>query len=453
MNSASIAKPKVQRSKKPAKKQSGSQNIPFGQLVEEYHDPKVAKLAIKLGVLAVGVFLLWASFSPVHEVVTGQGSVIPAGFVQQFHSLEGGVVKQVVVREGEIVQADAPLIVLEDVSVQADLVKAQARAEAVRLAIEGQGAGVQTSGSILNGSLKLRGVVDSQATASRVEDEFKQAQLKVVRAEIVSKELEAKGLGNQLAKSREEFSLIQRQLSDYDVALKSGAISRRERDTVARDAIRLESQVENLADQQRTTQSQIATMRAREEELSARFLQESATEVAELEVQFVEAQELIAQLSDRLARSTIRAAESGTVHNLAVHNPGQVLSPGELVVEVVPDSRNVFAEVDVPADKIGFVTAGTPASVKVLTYDFSRFGAIDGVISDVSPSSFKRDDGTLLYRVRIKLDEPFVGGENAGRQVLPGMSVSADIRLGEKSILSYLLKPLRAVSDKAFSEK
>lgn len=435
--------------KPPAKERE----IPFGHLAEEYHDSGIARTAIRFGGLAVLVFFLWAAFSPVHEVATGQGSIIPSGFVNKLSHLEGGIVAQVVAREGQTVRKGDPLVILDGASVQAELVKAQARAEAVRQSMERQTISSVRPASIFEGEVKLRGIVNSQRTASEVDDQFRTAQLEVVRADIVLREAELSGLGNQLAKTEEEYALLKTQVDDYDSAFKSGAISRRERDEVARELIRLGAQVESLMDQQQASRAQIAAAKAREAELQARFIQDATSALAELEIEQVEAIELVGQLSERLADTVIRATEDGTVHNLSVRNAGEAITPGQLVAEIVPASRAVFAEVNIPADKIGFVTAGTEAKVKVLTYDFSRFGALDGVISDVSPSSFTRDDGSSFYRVRVRLDEQFVGDAASQRQVLPGMSVAADIRLGEKSVLSYLLKPLRAVSDRALSEK
>lgn len=427
--------------------------IPFGHLAEEYHDSGIARTAIRFGGLAVLVFFLWAAFSPVHEVATGQGSVIPSGFVNKLNHLEGGIVAQVVAREGQTVRKGDPLIILDDANVRAELIKAKAREEGVRQAIERQAIFSDRPNSVFEGEVKLRGIVDRQQTASEVDDQFRTAQLEVVRAEISLREAELTGLGNQLTKTEEEYSLLQAQLNDYEAALKSGAVSRKERDGIAREVIRLAAQVESLQDQQTAGRAQITAAKARESELQARFMQDATSALAELEVQQIEAQELVGQLTQRLSETVIRATEDGTLHNLSVRNAGEAVTPGQLVAEIVPASRAVFAEVNIPADKIGFVTEGTNAKVKVLTYDFSRFGALEGVISDVSPSSFARDDGSSFYRVRIRLDEQFVGDASSQRQVLPGMSVVADIRLGEKSVLSYLLKPLRAVSDRALSEK
>jgi len=436
-----------------SKVSDATQDVSFGQLVEEYHNPAIAKTAIKIGVLAVVVFLFWASVSPVHEVTTGTGAVIPSGFSQKLPHLEGGHVAQILVSEGDRVQAGQVMVVLDDTSIQAELTKAKARAESIRLSIASQQSGVTPVNSVFEGDVALRGVIESQADTQLLNQTFRQSQLEVINAEIRMGKTELSGINNQLSKTREESALLNRQLNDYENALKQGAISKRERDTLARDVIRIDAQVEGLVDRVATMQAKIATDQAREQELSIRIKHETSSEIVDLEVQQVEALQLITQLNDRINRTNITATQVGIVHNLAIRNVGEVINPGEAVLEVVPETNSIFAEVEVTSDKIGYIQKGTKASVKVLTYEFSRFGTLEGIVSDVSASSFVRDDGTRYYRVRLDLSDNFVGTEAAGRQVLPGMAVAADFKLGQKSIMSYLLKPLRAVSDRALTEK
>ena len=427
--------------------------VPFGHLVEEYHDPKVARNAIRFSVVAVLAFFVWAALSPVHELATGTGVILPSGFVQNVHHLEGGIVDEIVVQEGQTIRKHQPLVILDDTNTRAELIKAKARAEGARLSIDRLTTSSVPQAAPQDGELKLRGISDSQHTASLVDDQYRDAQLKVIRAEIQLKKSELTALSPQLAKAKEEQSILAAQLSDYEDALKSGAISRRERDTVARELLQIDARIETITGQQTATRAQILAAQAREDELTARFVKEAASEVAELEIQRVEQLELVTQLADRLSRTVIRAPEDGVVHNLAVRNQGQVVAPGDLVVELVPASRDIFAEVEVPAEKIGFVTAGATASVKILTYDYSRFGSVEGEIYDISPSSFTHQDGQRFYRVRIKLESDFVGDMAGDKEILPGMSVTADIKLGQKTVLSYLLKPLRALSDRALTEQ
>ncbi len=427
--------------------------LAYGDLIEEQHDSRFARLAIRLGALTFGVFILWACFTPVHEITPGEGVILPNGFVRQVQHQEGGGVRQVLVDEGQAVRAGAPLVVIDDTQVRAELAKARARDETLRLAIERARAFVDGRSADLTGTTaELRGIVDSQRAVALFEDGYREAQLAVLRSEISMKEAERAALRIRRDKAEEERVILARQLADFDAANRSGAISRRERDSVERETIRLDIEIADINGQYAATQAAILQAKARETELASRFRQESLDEIAELEGQRAETQELVTQLAAKLKGTIVRAPTDGLVHNLAVRNAGAVIRPGDVVAEIVPSEGNIFAEVDVPTAQIGYVEPDMVAKVKVLTYDSARFGSIEATVDHISPAHFERQDGTTYFRVRLRLDSMYVGPESAGRRVRPGMSVIADIRFGDKSVMSYLLKPLRAISDRAFSE-
>ena len=155
-------------------------------------------------------------------------------------------------------------------------------------------------------------------------------------------------------------------------------------------------------------------------------------------------------------RSTITAPVSGYINSLSVQNIGEVISPGEVIAEIIPEDTRTFAEIEIPADVIAGVSVGQAARIKVLTYDFTRFGDISALVERISPSSFKRENGDVFFRVRLS----FVDVESAksannldlNKPISPGMTVMADIRSESRSILTFLLKPFKLVVDQAFTE-
>ena len=434
---------------------SAEQNITYGGLIEEYHDPFVARFAIKAGAIAVVGFLVWSANAPVHELAIGQGAILPTGFVQKLQHLEGGNVEEILVQEGQTVLAGDPLVQLDNLSVRGELSKAEARLEFLGLAIQREkqtalgGLRLLTPG----GAARFNTLLESQQFASEADDKYRQAQLRVAQASIEKKSAELGTLKNRVVSITHEFELASARFTKYNQAVQAGAISRSESDTVLREKLRLQSERAALQGQLQISQAGVIEARAQVDELDARFMQEAVEKIADLEVQKTEARELVSQLQDRLSRMTIRAPVNGTVNVLSVRNVGQVVRPGDVVVELVPIGGSVFAEVNIPTDQIGYVKVGMQANVKVLTFHFARFGAITGKVTEVSPTSILGEDGNFSYRVRLSLSDSYVGLHTDGRLVTPGMAVTADIKLGEKSVLSYLLKPLRAISDRAFSEQ
>ncbi|MCB9994637.1 MAG: HlyD family type I secretion periplasmic adaptor subunit [Hyphomicrobiaceae bacterium] len=438
-----------------AKARAEAADLAYGNLIEEYHDPRVSKLAIRATGLALLGFLIWATITPIHELATGQGKIIPAGYVQNVQHPEGGAVAEVFVQEGQAVAAGDPILRLDDVALKAELGKAQSHLEFLRLAIQRQSLISTGNAQDWNTSDQARfeELRNSQQSASTASIEYRDAQLQVIQAELDMKTADVSSLTDRVANKQQELDIVTQQLADYEKAVESGAISRRQRDDVLREKLGVESDLSQLNGQLELSRAAVQEAEARMTELQAQFRQDAVSQIADLEGQKAEAEELVTQLQDRLARTVVRAPVAGRVNNLGARNPGQVIQPGELVAEIVPEHSAVFAEIQVAPDQIGYIAEGMHANVKVLTYDFARFGGLDGTIVEVSPNSIANYEGQYFYRVRIELAANYVGDPASGRQVTPGMSVVADIKLGDKSVLSYLLKPLRAISDRAFSER
>lgn len=166
----------------------------------------------------------------------------------------------------------------------------------------------------------------------------------------------------------------------------------------------------------------------------------------------IQNEELIAKLQDRVSRLAIRAPADGIVKGFNMTTIGGVIRPGETLMEIIPSGKNLIVEVKIPPQHIGHLKIGQPVKVKLSSYDFSRYGLIEGTLDYVSASTFTGEDGARYYRGRITLSHQYVGN-NPHHPVSPGMTVMAEIVTGEKTILQYLLKPIHNSLKTAFSER
>lgn len=455
--SISNARAMAMRKKQNAKKQNAPKNDPTlssSASIEEIHDARISRTAIRLVSVGLAAFLIWANFAPVTEIAVGTGEIIPQGLAQNVQHLEGGLVSEILVRDGQYVQRGQPIMRLDDLSARAELAKATTRAEAIRLEIARRSQSAKAPARIFDGALQLRGITNSQFAAGQAEEEFNQAKLKVAQAEVESRRADLTSLSLREEKAIEELRIIERQLVAYEKALKSGAVSRRERDNIARDKIQLESALASVRGQRAAGAAALAQAEASVLELRAGFRQTAEAAIADLEIEAANAQELVTQLRDRLARTTIVAPESGRLLSLVATNPGQVIAPGEQIAQIIPDGQTAIAEVEIPADQIGFISVGMDANVKVLTFDYTRFGSVPAKVSGISASSLKRDPNSDPYfMVQLELERARMSGGSEAREILPGMSVAADVKLGEKTVMNFLLKPLRSLSDRAMTQQ
>ena len=436
-----------------AKNQEIDAPLAYSDLIEEQHSQHFARRAIELSFVAFLAFMVWTAITPVHEITIGEGEILPEGLIQRVQHLEGGIVGRILVQEGVEVNPGDPLLELDNTGVRAEMQRSLARREALRLQIEGERSFVDGREVRFSGDTGLRGLADSHQGAANFKANYRDKQLAVIQSELERSEADLRSLRLRREKAVEELAIVSAQLAEYDQAIESGVISRRERDAIAREQISLEVSLAELDGQIAGAQSSIINAEARQAELEARLRSESLTEIAQLEGELAETEETLVQLQDRLNRTVVRAPVAGQVHNLAAGNTGAVIGPGDLVAEIVPGDTGVFAEVEIPANQVGLISVGLTADIKVLTYDFARFGGVRAEVAHISPSSFLRqEDGSQYFKVRLSLDSAFVGPENQGRRITPGMSIVADIRSGRKSVLAYLLKPLRALSDRALTE-
>lgn len=428
-----------------------------GPLIDEYHDLRVNRTIISVGLAGMISFMVLISLTPVHEVATGSGEILPEGFVQSVGHLEGGRVSEIFKSEGDYVHKGDPIIALDPVTTRAELQKAKSRLAAVDDELSRQKWGVSEKGLTFTAGLALRGAmaaVPVSITPTAADDNYRQAQLDVVAASINADEASAARVLELKRKEQEKLVLAKERLDDFEVAYQQGAVSKRERDLAKSDKLDSERNILQLEAQHLDLLSQISASRAKYHELRAEFQQAAASGIAEKEAEQKELLATVTQLENRLENLTIRAPSDGIINRLSAKNAGQVIAPGGLVVEMVPDSGKFFAEVEVPGDRIGFIAPGMPARIKVLAYDYTRFGEIDATVSDVSATSMRNEsNGSIYYRVRLSIDRDHMGNTNAHMPLAPGMPVVTDIVLEKKSVLSYLLKPLRAISDRAFTEQ
>ncbi|MFN3227790.1 MAG: HlyD family type I secretion periplasmic adaptor subunit [Hyphomicrobiales bacterium] len=425
--------------------------VSTSMLIEERRHTRVARQTIAGCLVLLVVLIGWASLAPVHEVVSGNGEILPVGLVQPVEHLEGGIVAAVHVEPGDRVSAGDLLVELDSASTREELVRAQTRLEALQLTIERQqnlANGGELRPSVDTMWLRLH---DSQSEAQTSAEQYRDAQLDVLRAERSRLEAELAGVLLEQQSNDEELAIVNQQVAAYERALQSGAVSQRERDGVARDALSLQRERSRLASSADALRASIVQAEARESELVARLRQEALTAVSQLEGERAEAAALVRQFEDRQDRQAIVAPVDGIVNVINVRGPGDVISPADVVLELVPNSQNVFAQVDVPAERIGGIEVGMEASVKVLTYDFTRFGAVDAIVENVSASSVVREDGQSVFVVDLRLVDDDVHRNGRG-PLQPGMTVVSDIVTGSRTVLEYLLKPMRVLSDRAMSE-
>ncbi|MBY6068396.1 HlyD family type I secretion periplasmic adaptor subunit [Leisingera aquaemixtae] len=415
--------------------------------LDEPHDDGLSRSLIFWIGGAFAAAVTWAAFTPVYETVVAEGLILPLDGSRPAQHLEGGIISQVLVREGDTVDSGQVLVRMNVDETRAALAGLRSRQDALKAEAARQRA-------VLSGEAFIEdsdGPWVDQSHVFSTQERVASAETRMLASRAELARVELKAAREELAALEHQAQLAQTSLSRKERLAASGSASTAALDDTKRVLSAIRREVAEMRGEVavaalRLDQAELALVQreAERQELAAQRLAEINTELAGLEKE-------AARLSPRLGREVILAPVAGRVQDMTVADPGQVVAAGAVIATVVPVAGEMFAELEVPADRISDITPGLQAVVKVLTYDFSRFGGIPAEVSHVSPSSNVDDQGEARYRVRLRL----LAQEAVNAEALPlrpGMSVTADLQTGKKTVLEYFFKPLRVLQDRALTE-
>lgn len=411
--------------------------------------------------LVVGVS--WASMAELDEVTRGQGKVVPSRQLQVVQSLEGGIVRRLLVGEGERVAAGTPLMELDPTlhRSQYDQVLHQLHAlsaQVARLEAEADGR-----------KLEFPDALAAQAPAQVAAE----TSLYIGRQNELRTQLGA--LREQLYQKQQELAGAQANLDGSQRAL---ALARQSRDVIQRlvsrgleaelSLIAEDTKVNELQNKVAVTQAEIARHNAAIQEVRERvdtttmaFRSTALSELAQARGRMAELHAQLAGLKDRVERSTLVAPVAGIVNRLNVKTIGAVAQPGETLLELVPVEDSLIVEAYVKPSDIAFIHAGQKALVKVTAYDATRYGSLEGTILKVSadaipnPESQGRPDAmgvADVYVITVKTGSAQLRKDGREMTILPGMKAEVDIITGRRTVMDYLVRPVTKVANQALRE-
>jgi len=420
----------------------------------EEHGPSRFVVAAIGGIAALLLALLiWAGFTQVGEISSASGEVTPLGAVKKVQHLEGGIVSAIHVREGDVVEAGQLLIELAGGVSGPDLQQQRARLAALQLQesqLRSMARGKESRLTVKDE--KFRSLAANQEALLRDKRRELASQETVLRRQADEYRASAEFAAVQTQGVRAQIAILEEQIRSRQPLVDEGYVARTLLLDQQRELARTQTQLAELLGQVQRSREAMGGVEARIQELHARASLDSTLEISKVHAEIVELRETIQRAGDRVERLALRAPVRGIVKGPLVETVGGVIAPGATVLEVIPLDAPLIVEARVPAKDIGFVHAGQPARVKVATYDYTRFGSIDGRIETASATTFADDKGNPFYRVRIRLAKNHVGADPMQHLIIPGMTVLADIQTGEKSVLAYLLRPILRGGE-AFHEK
>jgi len=396
--------------------------------------------------------LLWAGFTKVDVIVRTEGQIIPAGKSQLVQHLEGGIVRKILVQEGQVVVAGQPLMELSDVQTRSNLGQEQSRLDALRgrearLLAELHGYNTITFPKNLHDPNVIR--VETSAWQARRAQLAEEVQ--VLQAQGMQKKSEFSETTAKRQNLLEELELAKKHFQVMDSLRKNNAASELEVLESQTRIQRLKSQIAEAANAAPRLQSAQSESESRVKEAISRFRAEASAALTQVREELEKSSHEIGTNVDRLDRNIVRTPVAGLINKLNITTIGAVVRPSEVLLEITPsDQRIVIQTRSNPNDRAN-LRRGLPAKVRVGAYDYATYGTFEGHVTEVSADTLTDERGIRYYRVNVEVDvSNLVSRVRQPGVLVPGMAASADITVGKRTILSYILSPLLKFRDGAF---
>ncbi|KPA52428.1 hemolysin D [Photobacterium leiognathi subsp. mandapamensis] len=437
-----------------------SSNLKWANQKHAYRSRKIVWLCSLL-VIAI---ITWAAYSKLEEVVVGDGKVVPTLAIQKIQSLEGGIIEQVLVSPGEQVKKGQTLLILDDTrfrtafhesdehfrTLQAQIKRLKAELETVKVNTKEKDWQKQITinhQALDFDDLSRRAQINAQANynerISQIESQLEEAQL------TIEQQTEAlRDAKSNTATLNSSLHLVNKEARMLEGAVKRGAVAEVELIQTRRDQVKLRGEIASSKVAQQKASAALREAIVMRRNLALEFRTSVQAQLNEATNQFAQLEDSQEGLADQLKRTEIKAPMDGTIKDILVRSLGGVVKPGEPIMELVPHDSKLIVEARISPQDIAFLSKGLEATIKFTAYDFVVYGGRKGTVTYVSADALQTEDGTAYYRAHIQLhDDP-----DTRLQVIPGMQAMVDILTGEKTVLSYWLKPLLRAKASALRE-
>jgi len=416
-------------------------------------EPLRARFLLRSIGLVFVLFVVWAAFAQLDEVTRGEGRVIPSKQLQVLQSIDGGLVSEILVREGDVVEIDQLLIKIDETRFVSSVKENRAQylgllARTARLRAIAEGGEFVPPAEVVAEAPEIAIQEEQLFAAKRNELE---AALSIARQQLAQRQQELNEASARRAQAAQGYDLTSQELTQTRPLINSGAVSEVELLRLERDVSRYRGERDMATAQITRVQAAINEAKRKIEEVELSFRNEAGRELSESTTKLSGLAEGSVALSDRVKQSSIRSPVKGVVKRLLVNTVGGVIQPGKDMIEIVPLEDALLLEARVLPRDIAFLRPGQPAMVKFSAYDFSIYGGLEGTLEHISADTVTDEKGNAFYLVRVRTNKPGFGDSNL--PIIPGMVAEVDIMTGKKSVLTYLLKPVLRAKSVAMTER
>ncbi|WP_122745572.1 HlyD family type I secretion periplasmic adaptor subunit [Pseudomonas viridiflava] len=420
-------------------------------------DPSSRAMSLTVWIAAALLLgaLLWAGFAVLEEVTTGEGKAISSSKVQVIQNLEGGIVSDIFVREGQVVDKGDTLLRLDDTRFmssrsESEVDRLTLTAQVERLAAEAEGRSLTLPAEVTSSAPQV--AADEQALYESRQRRLASEQ-RTLNEQLRQKTQELAEFRSKQEQFRSSLALVQQELDMSAPLVSSGAVSPVEILRLKRNAVELRGSMNANTLAIPRAEAAISEIKSRVQESELAFRADAARELNEKRNDLARISASRIAIDDRMSRTTVVSPVRGIVKTLKVNTIGGVIQPGSDLLEIVPLEDNLLIEAKVRPQDVAFLHPGQKAMVKFSAYDYSLYGGLPARLELIGADTITDDKDNSFYLIQVRTDSNHLGSDSRPLLIIPGMIATVDIITGEKSVLDYLLKPVLKARAEALRER
>jgi len=417
--------------------------------------PRLSSTLLLFSIVGLIVFgVVWAAVSEVEEITRGQGQVVPSQEIQVVQSLEGGILQELLVKEGALVKKGQILLRISDVQFSSEEKGTEARF--LGLAARKARLEAEASGKDFAIPEKVAQKAPQVAKNEKALYESRQRELKGAYAILDNKInkagadlAEVKAQINRLYQNRKS---LQEELNITKEMVKKRALPKLEEMRLQRELDDISGQINVNAQKKTGLEADLRGTKKEREGQEDKFRSTALGELNQVETEIAALQESLKSMGDRVSRAELRAPVDGIINNISLTTIGGVIEPAMRLVEIVPVDDELKIMARVAPSEIAFLHPDQDVKVKITAYDPQRYGSLKGKLIRIGANSVTDREGNIFFEIEVRTDKNYMGRADNPLPITPGMIAETEVITGKRTILTYLLKPILRARERAFTE-
>jgi len=413
------------------------------------------RLVLYFWVVTIFVFIVWAKFALIDEIVRGEGEIIPSGENQIIQNLEGGIVEQILVDEGDEVEKGQMLLKINNEKSRSSFSSNAIKADALAAKIARLSAEAEDEAFVVDEELNKRipEIIKNEMSLYETNQRQLSSKIEGLQERLKQKKQELKEAITQKKHLKSSYEFIDKEVRMTEPMVAKGVRSKIDFLKLQREANEIASKYESTKESIPRLESAIVEAQKSIEEAKYLFQNEAKAKRNEAIAELRALQENSTALEDQVSRTVVLAPKKGIIQKLFIHTIGGVIRPGQEIMEIVPSDQTLLVRVRIKPSDIAFIYFGQRSIVKFSAYDFAIYGGLEGEVVYISADTQKDEKDNVYYEVRIKTKKNHLTKNGEKLKIIPGMTVSVDIITGKKSVLDYILKPILKTKQYTFTER